>query len=195
MCRYCQRSIENSIKAMTSKDLKLVEEVIEFDKSIDSLSHEIERDCLEILLIDHPLACDFRFVSSSLKMITDLERIGDYAVDIAEIAGQLDSIDIAVMRFSKLTEMAKIAIRMVNDSVTSFINEDEEEAKSLDKTDDLIDDLFIEVQKDLLTYIKGNNEDADSALKLVMVAKYIERIGDHAVNIGESVEYYLSGNI
>mgnify|MGYP004663164039 FL=1 len=192
MCHAAQMAIEKSINALKLRDDDLALEVMREDKQIDRAEREIEQDCLKILLMEHPVASDFRDVSAALKMITDLERIADQAADISEISLQFGN-----QKFIKEPEhiemMAKLVIGMVRDGVNSYINRDVDVARGLEKRDDRIDELFETVKQELVNLIKQNPDNADQAILFMMIAKYLERIGDHAVNIGQWVEYAATG--
>ncbi|MGN0820140.1 MAG: phosphate signaling complex protein PhoU [Christensenellaceae bacterium] len=192
MCRNVEIAIEKATNALTQKDGELAKEVISEDKRIDNLEHEIEQDCLKILLMEHPVASDFREVSATLKMITDLERIADQASDISEIAFQFVGQEF-IKEPVHIKMMAKLAIDMVKDSVLSLVNRDLSLARSLDSRDDNVDKLFQEIKNELIGLIKKDGNNADQAILFMMIAKYIERISDHAVNIGEWVEYAVTG--
>lgn len=192
MCHDTELAIEKSVKALKSRDFSLAKEVIAEDKTIDNEERDIEQDCLKILLMEHPVAGDFRDVSATLKMITDLERIADQASDISEISLQFGEEKFIKEPFH-IEMMSKLVISMVKDGVKSFINKDAEAAKELDKRDDRVDELFRTIKKDLIELIKADSENADQAILFMMIAKYLERIGDHAVNIGEWTEYAVSG--
>ena len=186
-------AIQESINALLNKDSLLIEDTFRKEKEIDSLERDIEQECLKILLMEHPVAGDFREVSAALKMITDLERIGDNARDICEIALQFNG-KTYIKRLEHIPEMAKNAIAMVKDSVQSYIDQDLELARGLDKRDDRVDDLFEIVKKDLILLIKLDSSSADDAIMILMIAKYLERIADHGVNIGEWVDYCITGS-
>jgi phosphate transport system protein len=143
--------------------------------------------------MEHPVARDFREVTAALKMITDLERIGDQAWDIAEITTQFGDEEY-VKKLEHVPKMAVIVTEMVKDGVQAYISKDLELARSLDITDDEVDGLFNTVMADLIALIKENPDNAEQAIMLMMITKYLERIGDHAVNIGEWVEYAITGN-
>ena len=192
MCRQIEAAIEKCVKALTERDYELAKEVCEGDKLIDKMERDIEQACLKILLMEHPVASDFREVSAALKMITDLERIGDQARDIAEITTQFGDEEY-VKKLVHIPQMATIVIQMIKDGVQSYINRDIELARSLDKTDDKVDELFNMVMADLTLLIKKNPDNAEQAILFMMITKYLERIGDHAVNIGEWVEYAITG--
>ncbi len=192
MCRATEIAIEKSVSALVKRNREISAEVIAEDKYIDGLEHEIEQDCLKILLMEHPVASDFRDVSAALKMITDLERIADQASDISEIALQFGEEEY-IKEPEHIAQMAKYAVQMVKDGVQSYINRDLELARSLEKSDDKVDELFERIKEDLIDLIKKDGKNADQAILFMMIAKYLERISDHAVNIGEWVEYAVTG--
>jgi len=193
MCRHIEVAIEKCVKAITNRDYELANEVIEEDKLVDKIERDIEQSCLKILLMENPVANDFREISAALKMITDLERIGDQARDIAEFSTQLNA-EAYIKKLVHIPQMAAIVIQMVKDGVQAYINRDLELARSLETTDDKVDALFNTVMADLTVLIKKNPDDAEQAILLMMITKYLERIGDHAINIGEWVEYAITGN-
>ena len=192
MCRYIESAIEKCVKALTDRDFELAQEVCEDDKLIVKMEREIEQSCLKVLVMEHPVARDFREVSAALKMITDLERIGNQARDIAEITTQFKD-DEYIKKLVHIPQMATIVIQMVKDGVQAYINRDLGLARSLDKTDNKVDGLFNAVMSDLVSLIKKNPDNAEQAIMFMMITKYLERIGDHAVNIGEWVEYAITG--
>ncbi len=192
MCRHIESAIEKCIESLVSRDATLACDVIEEDELIDRLERDIEQSCLKILLMEHPVAGDFREVTAALKMITDLERIGDQARDIAEITMQFGDKEY-IKKLEHIPQMAEIATQMVKDGVTAYINRDLELAGSLDRTDDRVDELFNIIMADLIALIKKNPDNAEQAVMFMMITKYLERIGDHAVNIGEWVEYAITG--
>ncbi|MDR0222993.1 MAG: phosphate signaling complex protein PhoU [Oscillospiraceae bacterium] len=193
MCRHIEIAIEKCVKALTERDSQIAGEVCEEEKAIDKLERDIEQSCLRILMMEHPVASDFREVSAALKMITDLERIGDQARDIAEITTQFGDGEY-IKKLEHIPQMAVIIIQMVKDGVQAYINRDLALARSLDRTDDKVDELFNVVMNDLTVLIKKNPDNAEQAVMFMMITKYLERIGDHAVNIGEWVEYAITGN-
>lgn len=192
MCREVIMMIESSIKALTTHDAQLAQEIIQYDAKIDKLEKDIEDDCLKLLLMEQPVAKDFREISAALKMITDLERIGDQASDICDISLKIEKEDF-IKKLEHIPYMAQITIQMVKDGVNSYINQDLILAKSLNEKDDEVDSLFNIIKSDLIQLINSNPENADQAILLMMITKYLERIGDHAVNIGEWVEYSITG--
>ncbi|MCL2200716.1 MAG: phosphate signaling complex protein PhoU [Oscillospiraceae bacterium] len=193
MCRHIEVAIEKSVRSLTELDPEIAKEVFDIEELIDRMERDIEQACLKILMMEQPVARDFREVSAVLKMITDLERIGDQARDIAEISMQFGE-DRIFKRLVHIPMMSVIVIQMVKDGVSSYINRDVELARSLDKTDDKVDDLFNLVMGELIEFVKKNPDDAEQAVMFIMINKYLERIGDHAVNIGEWVEYAITGS-
>jgi len=193
MCRHIESAIEKCVRALIDRDFEFAKEVFEEDALIDKMERDIEQSCLKILVMEQPVASDFREVSAALKMITDLERIGDQARDIAEITTQFGSEEY-IKKLEHIPQMADIVIQMVKDGVHAYISRDLELARSLDRTDDKVDTLFNTVMEDLTALIKEKPENAEQAIMFMMITKYLERIGDHAVNIGEWVEYAITGD-
>jgi phosphate transport system protein len=193
MCRSIESAIEKSIKALVERNFDLAIEVRYEHKTIDKLEREIEQACLRLLVMEHPLARDFREVTAALKMITDLERIGDQAGDIAEITMQFKS-EKYMKKLEHISEMAVIATQMVRDGVQAYINKDIELARSIYEADGRVDALFNTVTADVIARVKVNPNKIKQEIRFVMIAKYLERIGDHAVNVGEWVEYSITGN-
>jgi phosphate transport system protein len=187
-----ERSISLAIGALEKQDTGLAKQAIAFDEEIDQKEKDIEALCLKLLLQQQPVATDLRIVSSALKMITDMERIGDQAADISEItlmmAGSPD-----VIRLEHIPKMAEATARMVTQSIDAFVKKDLELAKSVIKSDDVVDGLFTAVRNDWVQYIRDGSVDGERAADLLMVAKYFERIGDHAVNIAEWVIFSIIG--
>jgi len=192
MCRHIEVAIEKCVQALVERDYDLAREVFDEERRIDELEREIEQSCLRVMLMEHPVASDFREVSAALKMITDLERIGDQARDIAEITIQFKC-DEYIKKLEHIPQMAEIVTQMVKDGVQAYINKDLSLVRTLDKTDDKVDELFDTIMADLIAAIKKNPEHAEQAIMFMIITKYLERIGDHAVNIGEWVEYSITG--
>ncbi len=192
MSYLAEAAIDKTMTALKARDKTMAQEVIEGDKEIDRLDKEIEDLSFRILLLDQPVAGDFRRVSSALKMITDLERIGDYAVDIAEEIIAFPD-EPYIKDIVHLPLMGQYVIAMVHKAVRGFINEDVASARTLPMDDDKVDELFLTIKQELIALIKKKQENADQAIIFMMMAKYLERIGDHAVNIGEWVDYSLTG--
>jgi phosphate transport system protein len=187
-----ERAIARATEALVKQDTELAREVMEDDAEIDEKEKEIETQCLKLLLIRQPVARDFRSVSTALKMITDMERIGDQAADISEIciilAGQN-----YIKKLEHIPLMAAETGRMVTDSINAFVNLDCELAQKVIAQDDIVDDLFVTVKTDLIALVHENAANGEQAFDLLQVAKYYERIGDHAENIAEWVIFFLTG--
>ena len=191
MGALCESAIANATKALLEGDRTLAGRAIEADSEIDQAEREVESLCLKLLLQQQPVARDLRQISAALKMITDMERIGDQAGDIAEIMLTLGAQDTQ----SKLhiQEMARAAVKMVTDAVESFVKKDLALARSVMQYDDVVDGLFDEVKEELIRLILENRENGEFCIDLLMIAKYLERIGDHATNIAEWVEFSITG--
>lgn len=192
MCLAVERMIEDSIKALAEQDEELARSVAARDEQVDETELDIEKRCLRLLLIEQPVARDFREVSTALKLITDIERIGDQASDIAEIVADLKD-ETYIKKLTHTIKMGRLAVKMVHDGVASFINGDEKLADETIARDDEMDALFVTVKNELAELIRKDSSNADQAIMFMMIAKYLERIGDHATNIAEWVEYSILG--
>ena len=191
MGAMCEEAIAYAAKALSSGDVALAVKVKNNGVAIDQKERDIESRCMKLLLHQQPVARDLRLISAALKMITDMERIGDQAEDIAEIALHLNGHTIEDADLIK--EMAKETIAMVTNSVDAFVQKDVELAKKVIDKDDIVDDFFSRAKCGIITLIAENHADGEFALDLLMVAKYFERIGDHATNIAEWVIYSVTG--
>ncbi|MGB4437875.1 MAG: phosphate signaling complex protein PhoU [Sedimentibacter sp.] len=187
-----ENSIELSAKSLIDKDLTLVKKVNELEIEIDDMEKTIESHCLRLLLQQQPVASDLRIISTALKMITDMERIGDNAEDIAEIAKFLVK-EKYIKDLVHIPQMAEATISMVTRSVDAFVNKDLALAEDVCAADDIVDNLFQIIKKELIEKIQENTENGEQAIDLIMVAKYFERIGDHAENIAEWVIFSITG--
>ena len=186
-------AIEAASKALVNRDMQLADEVIHLDRKTDDMEREIEALCLKLLLQQQPVARDLRVISAALKMITDMERISDQAADIAEIVTMLSGQPYIKPLFHA-PEMAKNAIWMVQNAINAFITHDLTLAEAVIAHDDIVDDLFDTIKNELIGLIGQDAANGEQALDLLMIAKYMERIGDHAVNIAEWVEFSITGN-
>lgn len=184
-----EESIGDAVKALMKQDVELAQKVMAGDEEIDRTERKIEDLCLRLLLQQQPVARDLRNISAALKMVTDMERIGDQATDIAEILNT-GSVHVPVTAIP-LQEMADYAMHMVNDSVTAYVEGKSDLAKKVISSDDILDNLFDKVRNAL----DQNTMDfsSDEVLDLLMISKYYERIGDHATNIGEWAEFSVDG--
>ena len=192
MCRLTEQMINDAILSLINRDRELGKSIGERDKRVNDYETDIEKRCMRILLKQQPVAKDFREVSTALKMITDIERFGDQASDIGDLVYTMPG-DKYIKRLDHITAMGNLAVRMVRESVNSFINNDEALADEVIKLDDKMDSLLETVKNELIELIKKDGKNGDQAIELMMVAKYLERIGDHAVNVAEWTKYYETG--
>lgn len=186
----CEEAIGCVVQALTENRPELAKQVSAIDAQIDQLERDIEGLCLKLLLKQQPVAGDLRQISAALKMITDMERIGDQAEDIAEIIPFLGG---QVQNCQHIAQMGRAAISMLGDSVDAYVQGDSELARRVIADDDIVDDYFTKIKTDLITQIAAHPQEGESALDLLMIAKYFERIGDHATNIAEWVEFSVTG--
>lgn len=191
MGSLCEGIISLSVNALLCGDDSLAKKVSGLESEINRKESEIEALCMRLLLQQQPVAKDLRQISSALKMITDMERIGDQALDIAELIAYFKGR--SVEDFSSITTMANAVITMVTDSVDAFVAKDLNAVEKVLAEDDLVDELFDKVKKTLIALIAAHPEEGEFAMDLLMVAKYFERIGDHAENLAEWVEYSITG--
>lgn len=187
-----EEAIVKAVDALVKRDLALAKEAIDFDTVIDDMERGIERRCLKLLLQQQPVASDLRKISSALKMITDMERIGDHAADISEITQRLSKDDYSD-ELRHIPSMAEATIKMVKEAIDAYVNYDVDLAMAVIKSDDIVDDLFNVVKNNLIELIGSDKSMGEHAIDLMMIAKYFERIGDHAVNIAEWVIFSITG--
>ena len=192
MCRLTEQMINNAITALVNRDRELGKSVGLADKRVDEYEMDIEKRCMRILLRQQPVAKDFREVSTALKMITDIERFGDQASDIGDLVYTMPG-DKYIKKLEHITAMGNLAEKMVRESVDSFISNNEALANEVIALDDKMDDLSLTVKKELIELITKDGANGDQAIELMMVAKYLERIGDHAVNVAEWTKYNETG--
>ncbi len=191
MGAMCEEVIALAASALVKGDTETASQITPLDKEIDQTERDIENLCMKLLLQQQPVARDLRQISAALKMITDMERIGDQAEDIAEIITFLNGR--TAEEHSQIREMAKAASKMVTDSVDAYVKHDTELAEQVIAYDDVVDKFFDSVKTNLIGMISKNPTDGEYALDLLMIAKYFERIGDHATNIAEWVLYSVTG--
>ncbi len=192
MASTMEEAVVSAVKVLEERDVELAKKTMAGDDEIDRQEREIESLCLKLLLTQQPVAGDLRHVSSALKMVGDMERIGDQAADICETAvtmdGPLDD------RLSKhLRRMGEEACAMVHNAVEAFVERDIDKARAVMKSDDAVDDLFDKVKRDVVVAIQQDADPANSLVEALMAAKYLERIADHSQNVAEWVEYALTG--
>ena len=187
----CEDAISAAAEALLKGDESLVPAALEAERDLDRREREVENLCLKLLLQQQPVARDLREISAALKMISDLERIGDQAADIAELTRYIHLTD-GLSRLH-IGDMARAVIAMVTDSVDSFVKGDLALARAVRAADDQVDALFEQVKRELIDLIAADAAAGEVGLDILMVAKYLERIGDHATNVAEWVEYSLTG--
>lgn len=190
MGSLCEQIISGAIGALLKNSEEQRRLVDSIDGSIDRKERDIEALCMRLLLRQQPVARDLRLISSALKMISDMERIGDQAADISQITVFMQGRSIPI---SHIEAMARRSAEMVTCAIDSFVRRDLEKARSVYRMDDAVDDLFIEIKQEIVRLLK-NNEDGELCLDYLMIAKYLERIGDHAVNVAEWVDYAITGS-
>lgn len=191
MGALCEEIISKVLEALTNEDKQLLNGISVLGAEIDRKERTIETLCLKLLLQQQPVARDLRQISAALKMITDMERIGDQAEDIAEIIPFVENRP--VKTDSLLHEMAKASIDMVTESVDAFVGQNVDLAKKVISDDDIVDSYFTRIKQSLITEIIDNPRDGECSIDLLMIAKYFERIGDHATNIAEWVVFSVTG--
>lgn len=191
MGALCEEAISAGTKALLEGDRKLGAQASDLEQEIDHKEQDIESLCMKLLLRQQPVASDLRAVSAAMRMISDMERIGDQAADIAEITGYINGM--GGQHRLPIDEMAQATIKMVTDSVQSFVSQDLELVHAVIAYDDVVDGLFDRVRAQLISLLGADSANGGLYLDLLMIAKYFERIGDHATNIAEWVEFSLTG--
>ncbi|NCC87824.1 MAG: phosphate signaling complex protein PhoU [Clostridia bacterium] len=191
MGALCENSIALAVKALFTGDENYAKKAIEVDKEIDEEEKIIEQLCLRLLLQQQPVAKDLRIISAALKMITDLERIGDQASDIAELAKYIKKTDYT--NYPNIKKMSEEAVKMVTDSINSFVKSDLKLVQEVINHDDIVDALFCNIKNDIMELLRNDSFDSEEVIDILMVAKYLERIADHATNIAEWVEFSITG--
>ena len=187
-----ETTIASAAKALMEGDRSQAERIAKNDSQIDGMEKSIESLCLKLLLQQQPVARDLRLISAALKMITDMERIGDQAADISELTLLLGDIKVPPVMDS-IGDMARATIRMVSAGIDAFVKKDLELARAVIDMDDEVDSLFVRVKEELIELIRSGGPFCEQAIDLIMVAKYFERIGDHSVNIAEWVVFSITG--
>ena len=189
-----EESIGNAVKALMKQDVELAKKVMAVDELIDRTERKIDDLCLRLLLQQQPVARDLRNISAALKMVTDMERIGDHATDISELAIVLSK-KTYVEKLDHIEEMARETMIMLIQSLEAYVEKDLDKAQKVIAHDDVIDELFEKVKKELIELIRNHADEGEQAVDLLMVTKYFERIGDHATNIAEWVIFSITGQI
>lgn len=191
MGNIIESSIETAVSALIDQNVELAKRVVEGDKEVNDIEKDIERKCLKLLLQQQPVASDLRKISSALKMITDMERIGDQAADISEITIRLAE-EKYIKSIDHIPQMAAATIKMVRGSIDAYVNKDLELLLSVIQYDDIVDELFNVVKNEVIQLIRDEKQ-GEQAIDFLLIAKYFERIGDHAQNIAEWVYFSIVG--
>ncbi|MDO4167502.1 MAG: phosphate signaling complex protein PhoU [Eubacteriales bacterium] len=194
MGQLVEKAIEMATSALIQQDTGQAEKVVAFDQNIDEMEKEIEQLCLKLLRCQQPVAGDLRFISAALKMVTDLERIGDQAADISELTLTLSQ-NSYIKNLDHIEQMAVETTDMVIKSIEAYIENDAPKARKVIAQDDVVDALFMETKRELVNLIHEDINNGEQASDLLMVAKYFERIGDHATNIAEWVIFSITGEM
>lgn len=187
-------AIEKTLQAFETQDEAAAKEIIQGDRNVNDIEKTIESRCLSLILKQQPVARDLRIVTAALKVVTDMERIGDHAADIAELIIRERKAPIYNL-VKHIPEMGRAAKEMVHDAVTAFTSLNIEEARKIEVRDDIVDALFDKVKEEVATLLRTSNEHVDQCVDILMIAKYLERIGDHAVNICEWTEFNETGSV
>ena len=185
-----EESIAQAVNALCKKDVELAKKIMEGDEEIDRAQKRIENICFNLLIQQQPVARDLRTTTAAMKMVTDMERIGDHAADISEMTISMGK-SAYEANLSHINKMASETVLMLNWSIEAYVSKDKQKAQDVIDHDDIVDRLFAETKKDIINLILQNPKDGEEATDLLMVAKYFERIGDHATNIAEWVIYSL----
>ena len=185
-------AVTRAMQALKTFDKTLAKEIIEDDTNINAMERDIETMCLKLILKQQPVATDLRKISTAIKMITDIERIGDAASDIAEISMYHDSVNFPDIQ-DEVLKMAESAKEMVASSIDAYVKGDLELAKATMEKDDVVDEYFLRIRHALGSRIYNDTRDMETVIDYLMIVKYLERIGDHAVNICEWVHFYITG--
>ncbi|MDR0861745.1 MAG: phosphate signaling complex protein PhoU [Oscillospiraceae bacterium] len=187
-----ETAIAKAVKALMTQDAELAKSAIDADDEIDDMEKQVESMCLKLILHQQPIARDLRQISTALKMITDMERIGDHAQDISEITLLLADA-VYIKTADTIPQMAAETIKMVSDAIDAYVGLDREKAQAVIRHDDVVDALFTTTRGELLDLIRADPANGEQAMDFLMIAKYFERIGDHAVNIAEWVVFAITG--
>lgn len=187
-----EQSIEMAVSALVTKDSEKAHNVIEYAADVSNQERQIEGMCMKLLLCQQPVASDLRMISSALKMITDMERIAVQSAEISELTIRMEETPY-IKKLEHVQQMAKEIILMVVKSIDAFVNKDLELAQEVISMDDVVDDLFIKIKQELIGLINQDASNGEQATDLLMIGKYFERIGDHAVNIAQWVTFSITG--
>jgi len=189
-----ERALQSAIRALKYKDAELAQETVSYQDEIDDKERDIESLCLKLLMEQQPVARDLRLISSALKMVTDMERIGDNAADIAEVTLRVIGKDY-IKELEHIPQMTTATAKMVTQSIDAFVKKDLELAQKVVEYDDVVDGLFDTIKTELISLIREDANSGEQAIDFLMIGKYLERIGDHAGNIAKWVAFSITGEL
>lgn len=192
MGKLVGKTIGDAVQSLKDRDAQMAQKVIDMDKEIDALDHNIEENCMRLLALQQPMARDLRLIISVLKMSIDLERMGDLSLEIAVITKMTANVP-HIKPLIDIPRMAEVCQQMLETTMTAFENKDIELAKSAARRDDEVDNLFDQIRRELISYMIEDPKKITGAQHLTFVARYLERIGDHITNLCESVVFMVSG--
>ncbi|MHB9145895.1 MAG: phosphate signaling complex protein PhoU [Symbiobacteriia bacterium] len=187
-----EEAVERAVRSLSDQNIALAQAVIDGDDAIDDLELDIEQRCMTLFALQQPMAADLRSIGTALKIVTDLERMADHAVDIAKVTKRLEGQPL-IKPLIDIPRMAAIAGMMIHDALSSYVNRDTDLAYAMIARDDEVDHLYSQIFRELLTYMLEDPRTTQQATYLILVGKYLERIADHATNLGEWVIYMVTG--
>lgn len=194
MGKFVENSIDKLVGAMEKKDMEQVRSIIKSDRDVNDMERSIEAECLSLITRQQPIARDLRVVSAALKVVTDIERIGDHAVDVAELFLRCENVDLTEIS-AHLPAMIAAAKDMVHHAIDAFVSKSVQAAEDVISSDDVVDELFNKIKYDIVNNLKKEKDNVDCCIDLMMITKYLEKIGDHAVNIAEWEIFKETGSI
>ncbi len=189
-----EEQVQNAVNALVKRDSKLAKDVIERDTQVNRLEVEIDEECIRLIALRQPAGSDLRFITTAMKLVTDMERIGDLAVDICERAMELN-LEPQLKPFIDIPRMADISMQMLKGALDAFVNRDSKLAQEVCARDDEVDNLNVQIFRELLTFMVEDSHTITRAVRISYISKYLERIADHATNIAEMVVYLVEGKI
>lgn len=189
-----EEQVQNAVNALVKRDSSLAKDVIEKDTQVNRIEVEIDEECIRLIALRQPVGVDLRFITTAMKLVTDLERIGDLAVDICERAIELN-LEPQLKPFIDIPRMADISMQMLKGALDSFVNRDSKLAQEVCARDDEVDNLNVQIFRELLTFMVEDSHTISRAVRISYISKYLERIADHATNIAEMVVYLVEGKI
>jgi phosphate transport system protein len=189
-----EEQVQNAVNALVKRDSSLAKDVIEKDTQVNRIEVEIDEECIRLIALRQPVGVDLRFITTAMKLVTDLERIGDLAVDICERAMELN-LEPQLKPFIDIPRMADISMQMLKGALDAFVNRDSKLAQEVCARDDEVDNLNVQIFRELLTFMVEDSHTISRAVRISYISKYLERVADHATNIAEMVVYLVEGKI